>query len=379
MPLLPLNPGRLNFDMDDASDSHHWPAIAARLQELHNRVWELYSAADEKANQKRRLLKLFAVLATVFGALALMFLFVQLSMLPPDTPDRYGFAGVEAVCALFALVTVLVGLWLQLPSEWQRWRHRAERYRHAKFRWLIRPSLWGLPDEIEGQQEPLLSWLDSQVEARQDKHPPDVRKPGKSATRETLDAEVEKWAEGGLGIAYRAVEAPASRDAAAAPTVNEAGLLDLIEYYKAKRLDYQWRWFHRRGEDNVSWDQCLRFLPPTMFFLGVLSALIHVASDLRPSDRTVEAGIAWLVFLAATLPALGTCVRTVRMAFEFSRNTSRYRAAANTLESVRKALDWAASEGRWTDAMDAMQASEVILENEHREWLRLMKEADWYG
>jgi hypothetical protein len=63
-------------------------------------------------------------------------------------------------------------------------------------------------------------------------------------------------------------------------------------------------------------------------------------------------------------------------AYQFARNTDRYRAKAVAMTSIDSALEHV------TDARSrflGLWFSEQTLENEHREWLRLMLEAEWFS
>jgi len=84
----------------------------------------------------------------------------------------------------------------------------------------------------------------------------------------------------------------------------------------------------------------------------------------------------WMILLAASLPVLGGAVRTFRSAYDFARNTYRYRAKAVALNLIGSSLEHASGPhsqflGLWF--------CEQTLENEHREWLRLMIEAEWFA
>jgi hypothetical protein len=103
--------------------------------------------------------------------------------------------------------------------------------------------------------------------------------------------------------------------------------------------------------------------------------------------------------VAALLPAAAAGVRTWRSAFEFSRNKGRFEAAHQALRDLERRLveeGFAASEKprgqpsnpaldkdeEETDAYPILRDlswCEHILESEHREWLRLMYETEWFG
>ena len=137
-------------------------------------------------------------------------------------------------------------------------------------------------------------------------------------------------------------------------------------------------------------------MPPGAFFASIVAALLHFSVDFaekiahgaasHPDEEVVLAGVAsttsapslslLLVMLAAALPVIGTGVRTYRLANELGRNVLRFKASAANLDQIL-----GSAEGRTQQAellVDLHQA-EQLLEIEHREWLRLMLEAEWYG
>ena len=149
-------------------------------------------------------------------------------------------------------------------------------------------------------------------------------------------------------------------------------------------------YFRRRFGRLDFLDLLTRRLPPLVFYASVVFAFLHFTVHLL-ADHFAERGQhpradGLLVFggactlFAAALPVVGAGVRTLRSAFEFGRNKLRYRAAHHALTRLANRLD-----ARRRDALDApglfreLSLCELILEHEHREWLRLMVEAEWYA
>jgi hypothetical protein len=90
---------------------------------------------------------------------------------------------------------------------------------------------------------------------------------------------------------------------------------------------------------------------------------------------------------AASLPVIASMIRTLRSAFEFSRNRSRFLAAHDALSKLEKRLTHHLLWARTTDLTPEYEAMilrelercEAQLRTEHIEWLRLMLEAEWFG
>ena len=69
-------------------------------------------------------------------------------------------------------------------------------------------------------------------------------------------------------------------------------------------------------------------------------------------------------------------MRLFQSAYEFGRNRDRFQAAAGSLERALGRLDTASDAN---SAAGAIRNAEEALASEHREWLRLMRHAEWYG
>jgi hypothetical protein len=175
-------------------------------------------------------------------------------------------------------------------------------------------------------------------------------------------------------------------------------LRELIDYYLRKRLCNQMNWFNTRAQQLSQRDRVLKRLPPWLFFGSVFAALLHFIYDefvnlgrapaqVSVLGASIGVSIA-LVLVAVILPVLGGGFRTLRSAYQFARNTSRYTAA---LEGLKPSYDALRAELKKLQAPGAdvalvsastilyhMWRCEQVLEAEHREWLRLMMQAEWF-
>jgi hypothetical protein len=181
-----------------------------------------------------------------------------------------------------------------------------------------------------------------------------------------------------------------------------------------KRLGVQRSYFAKRAQRNKKLNRRTVWVPLGFFFASVGAALVHFVFDFKellpkwfappaPDTAMLVASEAvkqvvqiwpphwWgLVFLAAATPVVGAAFRTVRSANEFSRHEIRYRAKyiglslqVKKLNDEAQALEPGAAKPVPPD--DAQRiflelwGTEQIMESEHREWLRLMIEAEWFG
>jgi hypothetical protein len=82
------------------------------------------------------------------------------------------------------------------------------------------------------------------------------------------------------------------------------------------------------------------------------------------------------MLLAAALPAFAAGVRTFRSAHEFGRNQLRFDAMSEYLATARVNV------GKQTSPqskLHLLREAEAALDAEHRAWLFLTFEAEWFG
>jgi hypothetical protein len=262
----------------------------------------------------------------------------------------------EVVASLAAVTAVGLGIVASQRGRWLLQRHRAERYRMLKFRILVDPHLWTgrMPDEVDRLER----------EAR--------------AIETASTASLRQWME--------ADEIPDPPDSAACQEVPADVRSSLVRYYRETRLAAQISYFSRRADENLRKDLPVRFLPAAFFFASVIAALLHFAGDLVAGGEQSHEWSVALIVLAAAFPVVGATARTLRLAHEYSRNTSRFRAklvvlrrlsdalATETAGEVEQGGDHAGKEER-----GRQKPHQQVLESEHREWLRLMLNGEWFG
>jgi hypothetical protein len=198
-----------DYDMvDSEEDLRRWPNLAPVLQDCGATVGVAFRTADSHAIGYRDRHKRLVLIVATFGMLAVLFAIVQLSPLA----GLLGWVGVgEAAAALMAVVAVILGLRAAFSKKWLLDREKAERYRFLKFRFLITPELWS----------------SATSSARQD---------GLRAEVESLEALDDEALNRWVKREEQVLEAASPRAPAG---VDEAVLVDLIDYYQAKRLNWQ--------------------------------------------------------------------------------------------------------------------------------------------
>ena len=352
---------RANFDMDDAPDLERlspFPPLHDAAAWLDGHVTPLWRQADAAALRHQRLHERLARAAVATGAGAIILAVVQLA-LKQSWP---GFAGVaawtEGLTALAGFIAVGVGLRAKSDRKWLGCRHRAERLRMLKFRALARAELWN------GQDGQWKAWVENEIASFPE--PDDLR-------------QMECWSKADTSE----VESPAAGNLTVSLETRRA----LAAYYRHKRLLNQADYFDRKGRQaGRSWAVRMRHQRERLFFVTIGCVLFHFGADYlagRMEQRGLvaaahgwELASLWGMVLAVVVPVAGIGVRAWSAAFELSRKA---RSFAAKHAAMHKAV------GRLGDGGDEMpvilahlQHDELFLEQEHREWLRLLLDAEWF-
>lgn len=291
---------------------------------------------------------------------------------------------VEAGLAALATVFVLAGLVRRWHGEWLLRRYQAEQFRLVKFRFLVDPDFW-----CEG---------------------------GPSAVR-TRDrfihevARIQAIEEGELDALAADEDVPKLPSEAACAAISDALRLEILAYYRRQRLESQIRYFSTAGRKRARLYQSPALLP-LIFFASVLAIVVHAWAERqervegtkrtpsrpelraaapdggrpegarrheaapRSSSEPVEMLGRVALALSLGLPGAWAGIRTWKTANEFGRNHARSLARFRSLSKIADRLSpHAAAEDVFAD----LGLAEHVLATDQGEWLRLMREAEWYG
>lgn len=357
-PPAPCAPG----DSYSTDDMEEWPSLPPGFGPPKEDLLNIYRVADADAKKGLHDHRWAVGLSAGFGTSAVIVAIFELYL----NKETMGGALAESAFALLALVAVIIAIFAAWMPKWLLERHRAERCRFAKYRMLVQLAAAGRDLDALGV---CLSDFKDQVR------------------------KIERLDEDDLEQFMQ--EDPVPDDP---PRVNrdfqvESKLRELTNHYVKQRLANQAKYFFTQSRKKSSVDGWVRMLPPVLFFGSILLAFIHFAisgyrhyTDPPSANAAKESFHFWslnlLIVGAAALPVLGSGVRLLRSAFEYSRNTARFRAKYRALEQLISKVEVAIGQGNDFHAEDIvryMWKGELLLENEHREWLRLMKEAEWFG
>ncbi len=306
-----------------------------------------YHEADSDALRNQKFHQILSTLAAVFGTTAVLFAIVQLSGFTPAHWPMW----VEVLAAGIALLAIVLGYAQARQHQWLFQRHKAERYRLLKFRFLISHHLW------RGEKE---RWLEELNEAA---------------------GKIEKLSRRTLHEWLSTTGLPSRPPDPAKFQFTPETLRALANYYLKKRLEVQRRYFDMQANRNEDFNRYTRRLPPLFFFCSSVAVLGHFLIDIASGKGHELHGVSvLLIVLAAAFPVLGAGVRTLRSAHEFARNTLRYRAQCNMLTERGQALaaEIAKEQPVAREIFHDLWCCEELMEFEHREWLSLMTEAEWF-
>jgi hypothetical protein len=386
---------------DSAEELKRYRSLAAPL-ELCRRIEDEFNRADGRAVAFRRAHRWMSHGAALSATVAVATAIVALSYYPIGLdsqpfapkwlPSRHAMSLIELCSAGVAIVVVIFGWISHFKEKWLLWRHQAESYRLLRYRFLIHPAVW------RGGAEGSRHWIETKLH---------------EIDRTTLAGAVRE------ATPHGPFEGTQSR-------LPRAVLRDLTEYYLSRRLNPQKEYLANRTQSN-EFSDWIRVYLPWFFFLSIVAVFLKFFVRSVPWE-------AFLALAAAMLPAAAAGVRTWRSAFEFSRNKGRFEAAHRALrdletrlvneafsaveaepagvprpagrgvnlgdERVPTKLPFHPLRGRTEEETSPPSAGraqpddedtdayailrdlswcEHILETEHREWLRLMYETEWFG
>jgi hypothetical protein len=355
---LELPERRGDFDMHDEPEAEvlsPFPELQTALSWLEDNLGHRWRSADQEALRSQKQHRLLARIAIATGTSAIVLAILQLSV-KLTLPGLTTIALVlEAIAIVAALIAVIVGLTAKFDRRWLGQRHLAERVRMLKFRALT--QLWCMDQPV---------WREWVVE--------DLKLLAGADDFEKIDA----WSTAELVEPYFPTPPKCDPDSRLVSA--------LTTYYLFKRVEFQASYFQRRRADFKKETGGWLHLSLGVFLASVFCVIAHFALEFAANKvhhggneeiaEVLDKCAVWFVALAAIIPVLGVGVRAWVAAFELPRSAVLFAAKHVALKHLIKRL--MEDSGNVPATLQHMAQAEHFLEHEHREWLRLLSDTEWF-
>jgi len=117
-----------------------------------------------------------------------------------------------------------------------------------------------------------------------------------------------------------------------------------------------------------------------LFTASVVAVLLHFIIDLfvkNPSGYSISIA---LIGIAVAVPIGGYVVKTCRDTFQVAKSSALFYAKYSALNKLNNRLSKYEDsiDENWPSILDTLWECENFLEAEHREWLILIQDAEWF-
>jgi hypothetical protein len=328
--------------------------LARALEICHEVIEKPFGEADAAAQRRQARYRRNAALVAYSGSLAVILAIVHLALgevfgaeSPAVEEWKRRVLVVEVIAAGLAAAAVGYGLYAYHQEDWLLQRFKAEQLRLLKFSALIEPSL------LQTSEAGWDGWRRTLAERTE---------------------EIGTYNRHAIAHAAEAETIPRAPDPKHLMHLNREAVAALVDYYDHKRLSFQRRYFAKRALAHPHNPRLGIF-----FFVGsIIAVAVHLAFEWTGALRASAAFVA----VSAILPAMYAGLRTHHASTESARNISRSAARHSALcqvdDELRKASQ--SSSAKRSDFQIIfwnLKLSEFILDTDQREWLRLMREAEW--
>src|SRR5580704_9469013 len=374
---------------DDMDDSREISFCRDKLEAGHRRYLPLFtalsiarelifpdfSAADRQAQRHRKEYQQISQGAVWMGLAAVVIGLLEI-LFPPTY--KLWFEVPELITALVCVIYIFKGSYAKPKENWLLARYQAENLRLLKFRTLLDSRLWCNDTEQ----------YDQVGETPSDHVRNDVLAAVRSVKGLVYEDVAERAAQGVIPDVSE-IHCPES---------SHEALQEVIHYYCEKRLKTQMDYLAYKSGIEEQDGSMPHLWMSIMFFVGFGFILIHLGLDLghfalaswspfRHSDfrgvlKEAETGEVHtvitevLVTVAVLCPAVVAGLKTFRASREFERNALRHRATLHSLEGLNQKISDARNLAR---KFRVAHACELTMEIDSSEFMRLLREVEWYG
>jgi hypothetical protein len=361
-------------DKLEAGHRRYLPLFTA-LSIARELIFPDFSAADRQAQRHRKEYQQISQGAVWMGLAAVVIGLLEI-LFPPTY--KLWFEVPELITALVCVIYIFKGSYAKPKENWLLARYQAENLRLLKFRTLLDSRLWCNDTEQ----------YDQVGETPSDHVRNDVLAAVRSVKGLVYEDVAERAAQGVIPDVSE-IHCPES---------SHEALQEVIHYYCEKRLKTQMDYLAYKSGIEEQDGSMPHLWMSIMFFVGFGFILIHLGLDLghfalaswspfRHSDfrgvlKEAETGEVHtvitevLVTVAVLCPAVVAGLKTFRASREFERNALRHRATLHSLEGLNQKISDARNLAR---KFRVAHACELIMEIDSSEFMRLLREVEWYG
>ena len=328
-----------------AGDTELAPLVEA-LEFFQDAFHKTYHTADFEAARLQKQYLRASLWCTLFAGLAVLLALIQLAGFElMEAP--YLLPQLELGLVVFAVLLVPISYRFNWQNGWLINRSKAERFRELKFSTILDPSFWqpATKEKRKAEFQAAARDIDS-IET--DEVPPDL-----------FDASTGGEISKVLTDSYKLDVAIAS-------------------YYLRRRLSVQARYLKHKSHQFHEQDSRTKTIGVVLFFAVIVFVFAHATIEVIGDNQNGLTPILGrvLIALAAAIPALGATLRVYRGGREAGRNHIRSQATYRILNHLQGDLEAADSVPA---QIKAMVRTESVLATEHRQWLQLMSECEWFG
>jgi hypothetical protein len=226
--------GRKSYDLfDDPADIlNKWPLLEEVLRTCERVIGPAYVRSDRLAWFFQKPHRWITGAGALTATLAVLCAILQLAF--PELVERSFIRDLELLCAAGAMAFVVLASIVALKFLWMVERHRSERLRFAKFRFLIDPE----------------TWFDAASRAARAMRLEDEVRQIQAVTHR----EFREWAEGAVEPVVPLPPGAHSIPPGTRTLPPTTPIDQLTDYYRTKRLDYQRHYFENRAKLFASID-----------------------------------------------------------------------------------------------------------------------------
>lgn len=354
-------------DMLDGRDIHQWPdQFGQVISYIHASLFEDYAKHDSKAIGYQGWHRRASWLAIGAGTIAIL---ISLTGVVLESRGRelgisvaHGlslwFLGAELVFFLIAVFVIIIAKWIyKFLETWLAERFCAEEYRSRKFRALLRSSLFCNPGKPWNER--FAFW-----KAEFDD--------------EVLDAKNRMTKAAGQCDVSDPIPPPPPDTAGC--RFDDGFMRELVLYYQDKRLRTQIDYFDNRFDTLERQDNRFRKILGWGFTGSIVLVFLKLALDFFTSPENFRVPYVIIILVILFLPVIVFGIRTLRSSTEVARSASLYRANRNALEDFKNRLvvENSREPPDWEEMVKILWECENHLTRVNREWVRIMKEAEWF-